>query len=654
MSLRTLLLPLALAAAAFLPACSCSGNSLGNTCSTTTDCASGQVCVDGTCRTRGTADAVAPPPEGCVDDDSDGFPAGAMCDPGPTGTLDCDDSDATQHGRETCDGFDNDCDGVADNGVTSACGDCDPECRLEGRGIGTGTPFDLEADETDGVGLDDDGAIILDSSRVNTNFIWIANTPQGTVSRFDTSTFEEVGRYLTGPAAGGNDPSRTSVNSLGDVYVGNRNGNSVSRISVLGADCPDTNGDGAITTATDGTFLPFGSDDCVLWTTDLNAALPGERHIRAVAAQDVEGPDGELRQFVWIGGYDTNRVAKLDGETGAVLFTTPSTNQPYGFALDGEGNLWISTRQGNFLGRLDTNRCIDEASCADAVCDGEGGGDGCVKQRLNAPYMPYGVTVDFNQRVWLAGADVARYDPMAPAGSRWVRVNLPFGGIAVHGVAADAMGWVWGAAQGNGVVRIDADSPTTWQAVAGTTGFSNKGMAVDAEGKIWSVTQSDRAVVITPGPTIDAASVNTDVARSVVTPYTYSDMTGLQLRLATNPRGFYRHVFEGCAEGSAEGTDWTEVHWVAETPAGTNVMFRVKTSDDRATLDAAEWITVAMVPPDAPPASISSALMAAGVTPGRFLLLEVVLRADRRSFTEVITPRVLSLDVRHVCAPDFG
>ena len=633
-----------------IAACDCGGTPPpSRPCVTNIDCPADQRCVDMYCVDITPDGGIDTGEPGCEDTDGDGY--GPGCSRGD----DCDPNDRTQTGVEVCDGLDNDCDGVADNGVLSECGDCDSTCMLDGLGP-EGDPFDPETDESDGVGVDDDGALILDSSRINTNFIWIANTAQGTVSRFNTETYAEEGRYLSGPAGTGNDPSRTSVNSLGDVYVGNRNGNTVSRISVLGSDCPDTNGDGVITTSTDGTHLPtWGQDDCILWNTSLESVFPGERHVRAVAAQDVEGPDGELLQYVWVGGWDTQMIAKLDGVTGAILFATPAPCRTYGFALDGSGNLWVSTRDAQRIGRVDTTRCVDAASCADPVCDGEGAGDACVKQTVAAPIggLPYGITVDFNQRVWIGGNDIGRYDPAAAPGSRWQRVNLSYaGGIAVHGIAADAAGWVWGASQGTGVVRVDADTPTSYQIVASTTGTSNKGMAVDGEGKIWSITQTNEAVVITPGATIDAATVERGIANTIVNPYTYSDMTGLQLRLATNPRGYYRHVYEACPDGSAPA--WGELRFEAETPAGTSVSFRVKTAATRDGLADADWISLGTVPPDASPLFIGEALTAAGVMPGRFLMLEISLAAERMSSTMVITPRVLGVDVTHSCPPVIG
>ena len=232
----------------------------------------------------------------------------------------------------------------------------------------------------------------------------------------------------------------------------------------------------------------------------------------------------------------------------------------------------------------------------------------------------------------------------------------------MHGIAADGAGWVWGAGYNEGVVRVNADDPSMFRIVPGTTGsgHDNKGMAVDQAGKVWSITYSGSgsggdATVITPGATIDAATVMSGVSpEGNQYRYTYSDMTGLQLRLATNPHGYYQHVFEGCDPATTMRTDWGDLRWDGDVPPGTTLRFRVRTAATTAELAMATWVTVADVPPDASPASVAAALTAAGVMSARYLEVRVELTSMRMSTREVVTPRVRSFSVTRMCPPLFG
>ncbi len=609
------------------------------TCGSDADCGSGR-CVAGRCE----APAMLPSQGGrqlvqCTDLDLDGY--GTGCAAG----LDCDDGDEHRGGAERCDGHDNDCDGMIDelDGATSAlCTICDPGCSGAASGVGTSAPFSI--DMGDGIALDPEGALVLGSQRIDTNFIWVANTGEGTVSKVDTRTFTELARYRTGPGGAAEDPSRTSVNTLGDVYVGNRGGMSLTKISVLGAGCADRNGDGVVTTSTGASdLLAWEQDDCVLWRTE----LPGGGVIRAVAAQDLVGPDGEIESFVWVGGWD-GFVWKLDGATGAILLRTASPTKTYGFALDARGNLWISGRESAALGRIDTTRCLDEASCGTEICGAEG--DTCVKQAIPAPSEVggehYGITVDAEQRVWVAyyNGYVGRYDPLAPIGARYVTVRTD---AVMRGIAADASGFVWAAGMEAGVFRFDADDPTRFQVVPGTEGFGPIGMAVDLDGKVWAINYGHgHATVITPGPTLADATVAAGVAPGFVSPYTYSDMTGTQLRLATTPRGTWRRVFEGC-DASSVGTTWRTLAYDIESPPGTRVLVRARTGNDAASLAAASFVVIAEVPGSMSPVEIGDRL---GAMHGSLLELEVQLSSTHTVGSSSITPRVRSVEVVKSCS----
>ena len=117
--------------------------------------------------------------------------------------------------------------------------------------------------------------------------IWIANSSEGTVSKIDTTTGEELARYITGPDWP--DPSRTSVNLHGDVAVVNRSGG-VSKIAARHEECIDANADGAIQTSTgEDDVLAWGTDECVLW----HRPLPGG---------DPDSNEGGPRPVAWEGG----------------------------------------------------------------------------------------------------------------------------------------------------------------------------------------------------------------------------------------------------------------------------------------------------------------------------------------------------------------
>ena len=525
------------------------------------------------------------------------------------------------------------------------CGNCDPFCERDTAGDDD-NPFVIDDNPDDdqtsqGVVLDDDGAITLDVRRIETNFIWISNTGEGTVSKVDTRTYEEVARYISGPDGTGNDPSRTSVNTYGDVYVGNRSGTSVTKISTLGADCPDTNGDGMITTSQGPTdVLAWGQDDCVLWNTD----LPNGGIIRAVAAQDGHPSDDTLRPGVWIGGWG-GIVWKLDSDTGAILVETNSPVTNYGFALDGLGNLWISGWTDGGLGRIDTLRCVDTATCnAAMVCDREDGDD-CIKQRIAMPHRPYGITVDFKQRVWTGGDSTSRYDPSLAVGSRFVHVASGF----MHGIAADDKGFVWSAGMSLGVIRYDADDPNQNLAVAGSE-QSAKGMAIDLDGKIWSINQQDAsATVIIPGAALADHQVLANQVTGFVAPYTYSDMTGAQLRFVTDERGYYRRVYEGCTSDQVLETEWQNLQWDAETPGDSRIVFRGRSANTRDGLAAQPWVLLATQPPDTSPKEIAAALEAANQQGLKYIEIEAQLEANRVDDETIHVPRLLAMAVTYRC-----
>ena len=158
---------------------------------------------------------------------------------------------------EICDGKDNNCNGVTDEGVQSTCGNCDLTCNQQK--VGTdGKSWNLNSENSTGLGLDPQGNVTLDMSQISLNlkFIWIANSPNNTVSKVDCKTVTEVGRYNVC-----SDPSRTSVDLEGNVWVACRGDGQIVKIIADKAKCIDKNGNGIIETSTGP--QPIGNDECI-------------------------------------------------------------------------------------------------------------------------------------------------------------------------------------------------------------------------------------------------------------------------------------------------------------------------------------------------------------------------------------------------------
>ncbi|MEM6994433.1 MAG: hypothetical protein AAF721_28215 [Myxococcota bacterium] len=390
-----------------------------------------------------------------------------------------------------------------------------------------------DADET-AEGDDDGSGNACGDGSVDFTFIWIANSPEGTVSKIDTRTAVEVARYRTGPEDGP-DPSRTAVNLSGDVAVLNRAG-SVTKIAALLERCVDQNGDGTISTsAGPSEVLPWGEDECVLW----NQALPhfepepGD-HVwgaRPVAWDGgVPNPEdscdrGPSRLWVgWYEGVGTNVAGfrRLDGTTGATLdeVAVPEwspipleSSRPYGAATDRDGNLWVLGKPYQLL-RIDGQTLTPELHLG------------------AAPDGFYGLALDGNGAPWIAQCNgwVRRYDD-ASGGFR----NVGDAGGCLRGLAIDTEGQAWIAANDPcRLVQVDVDSETIVADDIALPGCGEPvGVSVDVDGMVWVVDrEANRAYKIDP----QTHAVQAEVG-GLVSPYTYSDMTGAGLSLQFNPEG---------------------------------------------------------------------------------------------------------------------
>ena len=457
------------------------------------------------------------------------------------------------------------------------------------------TGFDIHEDGSYGVQTDKDGNVILDpDGRLanTTPIIWVANSNEGTVSKIDTRTMIEVARYYTYPG-GGADPSRTTVGLQGDVVVANRastGGSKASAVRISGtrAGCVDRNGNGRIDTSENtvpgqaAVPLPWPTDkradppdECILWITDLTP----NSYPRA-AGYNAGFAEGDT--VIYVGLYSTREVVRLDQNTGRILKTiNVSPAMPYGLALDKNQDVWVRGAEGS-LAWIQVGK-------GDAVK---------IYNGSKAPPCPYGIAADARGFIYTAGSTcVSRFDPMTES---WETLELRGQGATFcRGLAVDSNNQLWIADTSTGMFHLDASgAKMVYKGKTPNLSSNNVGAAIDFDNTPWVISQAN-SVAYKVNPT----NYTTQQIKVGSGPYTYSDMTGYQLRNAGAPAGIWRHTFLGCS-GTAQ-TRWVNLDWKLDAPTGTQVVIRVRSARDKAALAAAPWTEVGKVPSDKPPVSLN-------------------------------------------------
>jgi streptogramin lyase len=304
----------------------------------------------------------------------------------------------------------------------------------------------------------------------------------------------------------------------------NREGKSVTKIAARQADCFGTS-----TSAGPDDVKAWGEDDCVLWHVELPATGKYEDGPRPVAWEGDEAGACTKNPRLWIGWGEmqtaTGHFRRLDGATGEVLDEVTVDNWetsvapigPYGGAVTKDGSFWIAGLGGPLI-RIDG-------------------------VTLDVEHLPrpansyfYGIALDAAGNPWLG--DLSGVTWTYFVGAKTFRKNAAAGARG-RGIAVDRDGTVWMPVHANpdpiagqcSLAKIDGITGNVLGNVALPGCVEPVGVAVDADGYVWVVDKgAEQAFKVDPDNGAIVLSVG-----GLVTPYTYSDMTGSGLDLVVNP-----------------------------------------------------------------------------------------------------------------------
>jgi RHS repeat-associated protein len=528
--------------------------------------------------------------------------------------------------------------------------DDNEQLAAEGRFVFTVTEDFLEGRRSQTTAVEDELRLDPGSSGMFP-FVNIAASVRGSVIRIDTRTGEVVGEYDSAPGSlgcfedcpgtnlvfMGHNPSRTTVDLLGNVWVANRDEysevtrpgedpdamGSVTRIGVIaGGTRGRKNPDGSFTPDPDGEYLqgPFDystaidrdGDGLIRTSRGLGDILPWTNSEGVDSLGGVSSAEDELilnytrtvgsgtrtvavdpNNDIWVGGfyddlfYNEHDHEKISGETGLPV---PGTRfnlgtGGYGGLVDGHGVLW-SARGPRGLLRFVPNPNPPPAGVGQTFND-----------RGN-----YGLALDPQTgHIWHSSYYGAYLYELDASGTIVNSYQQPF---SAQGLTVDSEGHVWMVEARPMIVdreqRVwhlapDPANPGRHIPVGELAGFYGiTGAAVDADGKIWVPGSGSDLLGIPPyayridphaGPVgaggypLGAIDLQVPLGDGAG-PYNYSDMTGF-----VSWNAFAHGTWIHTVDSENLGNLWHSVLMEATIPEGAAVELHVRAANDRAVLD---------------------------------------------------------------------
>lgn len=453
-------------------------------------------------------------------------------------------------------------------------------------------------------------------------FINVANSVRGTVARIYTGgnvlsdASKVVGEYWSIPGGPGGNPSRTTVDRYGNVWVGNRNigdvdGGSNTQFGFVigGTRCnadgsPNPNGDFLKPPFIHNTCVDRNGDGLIHTSRGANLQLPwlntmGEDTFGGVSTADDEAilsylrvvPTGvrtiviDANNNLWVASPSSPWNEFID-TVAAMQVTGFRLGWPgggYGGVIGGDGAIWSSgyTSSSGLLLRFRPGSMMPVTS------------GGTIRNTVNN----YGITVDpLTGDVWQAlypNAEVMEFR------ADHCTTRFLIGQSNNRGIAIDGRGSVWVGGSGSTVFHLTtAGAPVGSVPMSVTppgqpspiTGSLPLGVVVDSHGKIWAVcygtaasSQNGYAMRIDPSQGTIPPGSDRPVGQVVEAinlgpgsgPYNYSDMSGFVTLSTAQPSGVWNRV----EDSGADHTLWSSLSMDAEIPAQTRIVVEVRAAN---------------------------------------------------------------------------
>lgn len=398
--------------------------------------------------------------------------------------------------------------------------------------------------------------------------------------KYDMGVNETRGQYI-GDFPVGNNPSRTAVNvETGDVWVGARNGGTITSGIYAGAYA--------------GLVTKLSNDGTVIKT------CPAPDGTRGVAIAE----NGD----VWVGGLNSTEIWRINGNDNpddCKIATITQGYGTYGLAIDGDDNIWSADAGHTVITKMDTKTLT-------------------VVSKHSAQVWPqlgvYGITIDPYGNAW-GGAWTSggfyKVDKTAPVNSAAQHFFSPY---QILGVSTDIYGNIWGGGYTANVVQ-EVDQAGNFLYTSAPAAFADAhGVCGDSSGQVWAIYYAGQSQVY------DAAShsllvpsvYNYDPDSYFANTYTYSDMTGINRAMVQRTGDWDRVIDAGLS-----GQHWGSIRYTASVPSDKQyIKVSARSNDSLVNLESQAWL--------------SDVNWNASFRIGRYLEIKVVVHSNEFGVTPVV------------------